>query len=89
MAPPISAPIAPGPLFHYALHGCTQLSSWPKMKSLIVIWASLITHLTRSKCFFFFSRQRAEAKQKSREESSTAAEHRASQMRRSRCTRQG
>lgn len=53
MALPISAPIVPGALFHYALHGCTQLSSWPKMKSLIVIWASLITHLTRSKCVFF------------------------------------
>lgn len=31
--------------------GCTQLSTWPKMKSLIVIWASLITHLTRLKFF--------------------------------------
>lgn len=49
---PPSAPGAPAPLLHYALRGCTQLSSWPKMKSLIVIWASLITHLTWSKCFF-------------------------------------
>lgn len=69
--------MVPGALFHYALHGCAQLSSWPKMKSLIVIWASLITHLTRFQL-------RAEAKQKSQEERSAAAEHGAHQMRRSR-----
>lgn len=43
--------IVPGTLFRYALDGWAQLSTWQKMKSLIVIWTPVITHLTQSKCF--------------------------------------
>ncbi len=46
----ILASFVPVTLFHYVLEGWAQLSAWQKMKSLIVIWASLITHLTQLKC---------------------------------------
>lgn len=32
-------------LFHNGLDGGAQMFAWQRMKSLIVIWASLITHL--------------------------------------------